>query len=196
LETLLATNQVDWQQIPKIIGRYSAGISLYVEYPGNNPLRLTDHIKVPDGYLSLHLRQHFGDNGAVRLHGVPVTCHYRAYGPDRHLLVDPNDGDFSLSYNECEVDEWYSWCVARWVNVMDEEAIYIYITPYEVTYISTQSEFGETESRVVAQKSNRLLPYVGFVLCVNESEAQTLQTGMSMTYRFQYLTRIPVTKYL
>lgn len=103
---------MDWQQIPGAEGRYSAGISIYVEYPYNNLLRLSDQIKVLDGYLSLHLRQHICDNDTAPSHGVPVTCNYRVYGPDRHPLVDSNDGPFSLPYNECDADEWYLWFVA------------------------------------------------------------------------------------
>jgi hypothetical protein len=114
LETLLATNQeraVDWQEIPGAEGRYSAAVSVDVEYPYNNLLRLTDQIQVFDGYLSFHLRQHFGDNNTPLSHGVPVICNYRVYGPDRRPLVDSNDGPFLLPYNERKVDEWYSWCV-------------------------------------------------------------------------------------
>jgi len=102
LETSLATNQegaVDWKQIPGAEGRYIAGVSISVEYPYNNLLRLTDQPKVLDGYLSFHLQQHFEDNDAAPSHGVPVICNYRVYGPDRRPLVDSNDGPFTLPYN-------------------------------------------------------------------------------------------------
>ena len=114
LETSLAINQeraVDWQEIPGAEGRYSAGVSVYVEYPYNNLLRLKDQTQVFDGHLSLHLRQHFGDNDAPLPHGVPVICNYRVYGPDRHLLVDPTGGPFLVPYDELKEDEWFTWCV-------------------------------------------------------------------------------------
>jgi len=57
LETSLATNEentVDGQVIPGAEGRYSIGVSIFVEYPYNNFLHLSDQIKVLDGYLFLH----------------------------------------------------------------------------------------------------------------------------------------------
>jgi len=108
LEMLLATNnegQVDWQEIPGTEGRYSAGVSFKVEYINN----------MPDVWLSLHLRQHFWNNDRVGSHGVPSICLYRVYGPDRHRLVDSHD---LLQYNECNVGEWYSWCVTSDDNIL------------------------------------------------------------------------------
>lgn len=112
----------DWVEIPRTRGRYSAGVSSYVENPNkDNDLVLADR-DVLDGYLSLHLRQQLGgndgtDDDAGPSHGVAVKCHYFAYVQDLNrvqdlrLLVDWNDDAFLLQFNELNVDDWYTWCV-------------------------------------------------------------------------------------